>query len=203
MVAERRLVGPLGVGAVFTALIVAAVIVFVTSDPPPRQGTQSEPAGPVVLRLADDEGWDRLMPIAGIRREGFPEPMVARTDRICVGFGRIDFGPNDLRPSLARCERDPSPSMDPNEIRSIVTITSGFDTWHFLEAAGPIEQVRLRLAAGDIVSSDRIHLADSTMALRLENDRDDSSLEWSTNRGSFRCTTDAVAWRTSTFCAMP
>ncbi len=201
MVVERRLAGPVGVGIVFAVLLAAAAIVFVTSDPAPRQGSQSPPTGPVVLQLADTTGWVRLTPLAGPPREAFPEPMVTRTDGVCVGFGRIDFGPDDLRPSLARCEPDRSPAMDPNEIRSIVAIASGFDTWHFLEAAAPIETVTLQLVSGEAVSADRIHLAESTMALRLENGHDVASIEWSTDRGRFRCTADAAAWQTATFCA--
>ncbi len=186
---------------VFVVVLVAAVVVYLTSEPAPRDGAQVDPTGPIVLRLAADDGWERLVPAGDRAREGFPEPMVRRSGGICVGFGRLDFGPDDRRPSLARCERDPVPApLEPNAIRSIVSIVSGFDTWHFLEAAAAIDDVRVELTSGEPLDAGRVLLADSTMALRLENGRDLGSIEWSTGAGRYRCTPDPAAWRTASFC---
>ena len=92
------------------------------------------------------DGWESLVPTAGELRSGFPAPMVWTADRVCIGFARVDFGPDDFRPSLARCERHRAENVAANEIRSLVSIKSGFDTWHFIEAADHIDSIKVHLA---------------------------------------------------------
>ena len=69
--------------------------------------------------------------------------MVWTADRVCIGFARLDFGPDDLRPSLARCEPHSTGNMAANEIRSLVSVKAGFDTWHFIEAADHIDSIEV------------------------------------------------------------
>lgn len=197
---KRRVVGRIGL--VVVLLVVGLVLaVMVSSDTAARQGHQV-PSGPeVVLRQAPVSGWEPLVPISGRLRAGFPEPMVWRSDRVCLGFGRADFDADNRRPSLARCERQPPPgSLALDEIRSVHVIESGFDTWHFIEAADRVEAVSVTMSTGESLSGDRIHLSDSTIALLLENGRDLMSFEWATRTQTFTCGSDPLAWRTSQFC---
>jgi hypothetical protein len=188
-----------GTGVVLAIVIVIAVLL--TSEPTPLEGAQARTSDSVVLEQAAVDGWEPFAPTTGELRAGFPTPMLWTTDRICIGFARIDFGPEDLRPSTARCERQRAENMKANEIRSLLSIKSGFDTWHFIEAPHEIESIKMRLATGEVVGNERIHLSGSIVALRLENDRDLASIEWSTRSQTYRCVTDPTAWQTSEFCA--
>lgn len=187
-----------GTGALLAIVIVIAVVLV--SESTPTEGTQTAPADSFVLAQAATNGWESLVPTAGELRSGFPAPMVWKADRVCIGFARVDFGPEDLRPSTARCERHSAENMAANEIRSLLSIKSGFDTWQFIEAPGHIDSIKVRLATGEAVSDERIHLSGSTAALRLENGRDLVSIEWSTRSLTYRCLPDPAAWRTSKFC---
>lgn len=185
------------------ALLVGwAIVANVVSDGSTTdKGVQVDPVGPARLRGATEGTWVPFARVAGDGREGFPEPMVRRSDGICVGFGRVDFAPEVRRPSLARCE--PAASTTPladNEIRPIVAVQSGFDTWHVLEAADDVTGIRVMTADGAEVMGDRLFVSDSTLAIRLENDRPLVLFEWSTPGGTHRCVPDAAAWRTATFC---
>lgn len=187
-----------------TAVVLAIVIVMVfqlVSGRALREGTQATVAESFVLESAALSGWKPLVPISGERRAAFPAPMVWTADRVCVGFARLDFGPDDLRPSLARCERHSTGDMAANEIRSLVSVKAGFDTWHFIEAADHVDSIEVYLASGERVSDDRIHLSGRIGALRLENDRDLETVEWSTRSSTYRCLPDPAAWRSSVFCA--
>jgi hypothetical protein len=191
---------------VATAVLIAIVIVIViamqlVSGPTPRLGTQATPAESFVLESAAFSGWEPLVSLSGELRAGYPAPVVWTADRVCIGFARLDFGPDDLRPSLARCERHSTGNIAVNEIRSLVSVRAGFDTWHFVEAADHIESIAVYLASGERVSDDRILLSGSIGALRLENDRDLASVEWSTRSSTYRCPADPTAWRSSVFCA--
>jgi hypothetical protein len=73
-----------------------------------------------------------------------------------------------FRPSLARCERLSAENMAVNEIRSLVSIKRGFDTWHFIEAADRIGSIKVHLATGEAVGHERLHLSGLTAELRLE-----------------------------------
>ena len=139
--------------------------------------------------------------MSGEQRAGYPAPMVWTADRVCIGFARLDFGPDDLRPSLARCERHSTGNIAANEIRALVSVKAGFDTWHFVKAADGIDSIEVYLASGERVSDDRILLSGSIGALRLENDRDLATVEWSTRSSTYRCLADPIAWRSSVFCA--
>jgi hypothetical protein len=189
----------IGTGALLAIVIVIAV--FLVSEPTPQKGAQATPAGSFVLEQAAFDGWEPLAPTAGELRAGFPAPMVWKGDRVCIGLARTDFGPEDFRPSTARCERQRAENMASNEIRSLLSIRSGFDTWHFIEAPGDIDAIKVRLATGAALGGERIHLSGSTAALRLEDGRDLASIEWSTRSVTYRCLPDPTAWRTSEFCA--
>ena len=189
----------IGTGALLA--IVIALAALLVSEPTTRRGAQATPAGSFVLEQAAFDGWEPLAPTAGELRAGFPAPMVWKGDRVCIGLARIDFGPEDFRPSTARCERQRAENMASNEIRSLLSIRSGFDTWHFIEAPGDIDAIKVRLATGAALGGERIHLSGSTAALRLEDGRDLASIEWSTRSLRYRCLPDPTAWRTSEFCA--
>lgn len=188
-----------GIGAAIAVVLVGAMLL--ASEPAPLPGAQSAQVDPVRIERAAMDGWETFAPVAGEQREGFPAPMVNRVGGVCIGFGRVDFGPDDARPSLARCVGNRPANMAPDEIRVLLSITSGFDTWHFIEAPGPIDAVSVRLADGDPMAENRILLSGSTAALRLENDRDLASVEWTTQSLRYRCVPDPIAWRTSEFCA--
>jgi hypothetical protein len=189
------------VGSGALLAIVIALAVLRVSEPTSQRGAQAMPAGSFVLEQAAFDGWEPLAPTAGELRAGFPAPMVWKGDRICIGLARTDFGPEDFRPSTARCERQRAANMASNEIRSLLSIRSGFDTWHFIEAPGDIDSIKVRLATGAALGGERIHLSGSTAALRLEDGRDLASIEWSTRSLRYRCVPDPTAWRTSEFCA--
>lgn len=188
-----------GTGVLLAIVIVTALQLL--SEPTPLEGAQATPAGSIVLERPAVDGWEPLVPTAGELRAGFPAPMVWKADRVCIGFARIDFGPEDFRPSLARCVQHGAENMASNEIRPLLSIKSGFDTWHFIEAPDPIDSIKVYLATGEAVGDERIHLSGSTAALRLENGRDLASIEWSTRSLKYRCLPDPTAWRTSAFCA--
>jgi hypothetical protein len=187
------------VGSGALLAIVIALAVLRVSEPTSQRGAQAMPAGSFVLEQAAFDGWEPLAPTAGELRAGFPAPMVWKGDRICIGLARTDFGPEDFRPSTARCERQRATNMASNEIRSLLSIRSGFDTWHFIEAPGDIDSIKVRLATGAALGGERIHLSGSTAALRLEDGRDLASIEWSTRSLRYRCVPDPTAWRTSEF----
>ena len=189
------------VGSDALLAIVIALVVLRVSEPTSQKGAQAMPAGSFVLEQAEFDGWEPLAPTAGELRAGFPAPMVWKGDRVCIGLARTDFGPEDFRPSTARCARQRAGNMAANEIRSLLSIRSGFDTWHFIEAPGDIDAIKVRLATGAALGGERIHLSGSTAALRLEDGRDLASIEWSTKSLRYRCLPDPTAWRTSKFCA--
>lgn len=189
------------VGTAALLAIVVTIAVLLASEPTTQKGAQATPAGSFVLEQAAFEGWEPLAPTTGELRTGFPAPMVWKGDRVCIGLARTDFGPEDFRPSTARCERQRAENMASNEIRSLLSIKSGFDTWHFIEAPGRIDSVKVLLATGAALGGERIHLSGSTAALRLENGRELASIKWSTRSLEYRCTPDPTAWQTSEFCS--
>lgn len=187
-----------------TAVLLAIVIVMVVQlvrGPTPQVGTQATPAESFVLERAAFSGWEPLASMSGELRAGHPPPMIWTADRVCIGFARLDFGPDDLRPSLARCERHSTGDIAASEIRSLVSVKAGLDTWHFVEAADHIDSIEVYLTSGERVSDDRILLSGSIGALRLEIDRDLATIEWSTRSSTYRCRPDPTAWRSSVFCA--
>ena len=188
--------------AALLAIVVIIAMLLVT-EPTSQRGAQATPADSFVLEQAAFDGWELLAPTTGELRTGFPAPMVWKGDRVCIGLARTDFGPEDVRPSTARCERNRAKNMASNEIRSLLSIKSGFDTWHFIEAPRHIDAIAVRLATGAALGGERIHLSGSTIALRLENGRDLASIEWSARSLTYRCTPDPTAWRTSDFCTDP
>ena len=198
---EPRAPGRLQV--VFGVAVVAAVVWFVLSAGEQiRPGTQIE-GQPVTLGLAALTGWTPLADLSGEPRPDFPEPMVWKKDRVCIGLSRVDFGPDDLRPSLARCVPNSTiAGLAPDAIVTIATVVAGLDTWHFIEAAGPVERVRVKVSDDGDLGGDRIHLAGSTFALRLTNGLDLERLEWGAGDITYRCTPDPMAWQTSDFCPL-
>lgn len=189
----------LAVGVVVVVLVAAVVM---SREPPARQGRQLSSTSEIALRQASVRGWEPLLPTAGRLRDGFPQPMVWRSDGICLGFARADFAAETRRPSLARCERNPpNRPLAADEIRLLHSIESGFDTWHFIEAADHVDRIAVSTSTGQPVSADRLHLSGSTIGLLLENGRDLASIRWSTGSQTFQCRTDPAAWRTSQFCA--
>ena len=188
------------VAGVVLLAIVIAIAVAVVSRPTPQPGTQAAPAGSVALERASAFGWQTLTPASGRPRPGYPSPMVLSTDRVCVGFERLDFDPRDRRPSIARCDMQRRGDLAVNEIRSVVSIKAGFDTWHFIQAPATLDSIEVFLADGEPMSGDRVFLAGTIGALRLENGRDLERIEWETPLSTFRCTPDPTAWRSSVFC---
>lgn len=180
-------------------LVIAAVVWVFATTSPSTQGQQVDGPLATTLRLAEDDGWIALT--SGAERPGFPEPMLWTADGICIGFGRVDFEPDDRRPSLARCRLgDTAGSIGPNMIRPLISIASGFDTWHFLETADAVEGVNVQFGDGGRIEADRAYIGGSMIALRLENGRDLTSFGWVTTESSYRCTPEPTAWRSSVFC---
>ena len=188
-------------GTAVLIVVVIAIGVQLVSAPTPQEGRQATPAESFALERAALSGWELLVSMSGEQRAGYPPPMIWADDRVCIGFARLDYGPDDFRPGLARCERVRAGTIGANEIRSLISVTAGFDTWHFIEAANHIDSIKVYLASGERVSDDRILLLDSIGALRLENDRDLATVEWSTRTATYRCQADPTAWRSSVFCA--
>ncbi|MFT5025710.1 MAG: hypothetical protein ACI9CV_000460 [Ilumatobacter sp.] len=161
------------VGSDALLAIVIALVVLRVSEPTSQKGAQAMPAGSFVLEQAEFDGWEPLAPTAGELRAGFPAPMVWKGDRVCIGLARTDFGPEDFRPSTARCERQRAGNMAANEIRSLLSIRSGFDTWHFIEAPGDIAQSRCAWrperpwAANEFICRARLPHCDSRTAAIL------------------------------------
>lgn len=192
-----------GLTAILAIVIGILIAVHLLSEPAPQEGAHVRQAEIILLERPAVDGWELLVPLAGELSSEFPPPMVWRADRVCIGFARVDFGPDNVRPSLARCERSPAEDMAVNEIRSLVSVKTGFDTWHFIEAADRIDSIEVLLTARESLNGDRIHLSGSTAALRLENGRDLASMQWSTQDQTYRCVPDPTAWQTSEFCTEP
>jgi hypothetical protein len=171
------------VGSDALLAIVIALVVLRVSEPTSQKGAQAMPAGSFVLEQAEFDGWEPLAPTAGELRAGFPAPMVWKGDRVCIGLARTDFGPEDFRPSTARCERQRAGNMAANEIRSLLSIRG---PWRH-------RAIKMRLATGAALGGERIHLSGSTAALRLEDGRDPASIEWSTKSLRYRCLPDPTA----------
>lgn len=187
---------PIAIGVV--VVIAAVVWLFITASPSTR-GQQVDGPLATTLRLAEHDGWIALN--SGTERPGFPEPMAWTSDGVCVGFGRVDFDAANRRPSLARCRsNETAANIASHAIRLVVTVVSGFDTWHFLEAADRVEGVHVLLDDGHTLEADRVYFGSSIIALRLENGRDLAAFEWTTTESAYRCTPDPSAWRTSVFC---
>jgi hypothetical protein len=132
-----------------------------------------------VLERPAVDRWESLIPVGDELLAGFSPPMVRTGDRVCIGFARVDFGREDLPSSLARYERQHADKMKLNEIRSLASVKSGFNTWHFIEASNHIDSITVFLVTGEAVDHNRIHLSGPTAALRLENGRELASIQWS------------------------
>jgi len=195
---ETRVNRTVVAGAVLLAIVIA-VAVAVVSRATPDAGSQA-PAASVALERAPTFGWQTMAPVSGRSRPNHPSPMVLSTDRACVGFERLDFDPRKRRPNIARCDVRPPGGLAVNEIRSVVSIRAGFDTWHFIEAPAALDSIEVSLADGELMSGDRVFLAGTIGALRLENGRDLERIEWATPLSTFRCTPDPAAWRSAVFC---
>ena len=194
---QKRL--PVVLGIVVVAL--AAWLVLSGGDTI-RPGTQVDGVR-VSLGLADRQGWVLLDSQTGDLRPGFPEPMVWHKDQLCIGLSRVDFGPDDIRPSLARCVPNSVRSaLDEDGIVTVATVVAGRDTWHFVEAWGPIERLDVEVGDGKGLDSDRIYTAGSTFALRLLEDQDLAQIEWRIGDVTYQCTPGPDAWRTSEFCVV-
>lgn len=199
---QRRL-GRRGLLAIMVTAAMLVWLLILAAKPAPLPGVQVDGLPDIRMAQATEMEWDQLVSQSGDERPGFPEPMVWRGDRICVGFGRVDFSPEQRRPSVARCVDPPDVrTAGPSAIATLMTLASGLDTWHFIEASSEVGDVRVTLAEGERLGADRIYVLGSIFALRLPNERELRELEWSTAPGSWRCTPEAEAWRTSVFCSL-
>lgn len=183
------------------AAAVGLVWLLVLAGQPAMRGTQVEGTPEIRMARATEMNWRELVSGTEEERPGFPEPMVSRADGICIGFGRVDFTQAQRRPSVARCVEPPElRSVGPGAISTLMTLASGLDTWHFLEAATPVDRVRLEMAEGETLSLDRIYVSGSTFALRLPNERELSEIAWSSGSREWRCAPEPSVWQTSVFC---
>lgn len=186
---------------VIMAAAVGLVWLLVLAGQPAMRGTQVEGTPEIRMARATEMNWHELSSETGEERPGFPEPMVSTADGICIGFGRVDFTREERRPSVARCVEPPElRSVGPGAIATLMTLASGLDTWHFLEAASSVDEVRVWLADGGALGPERIYISGSTFALRLPNERDLSEIAWSSGSREWRCVPEAEAWQTSVFC---
>ena len=179
---------------------VAVLAWIVLRADPPAAGSQ-RPGPEVSIAAAPTSGWEPMVSVGASRGEAYPDPMVWRGDRVCVGFGRVDFDVDDRRPSLARCvDRFATRSLDDGELMSLLMVESGPDMWHFVEVDSAVVGVSVELAEGGEVSADRIHVGGSTIGLRLEQGVDVDRIAWETASGTYHCATDPIVWETSIFC---
>ncbi|MDW3176487.1 MAG: hypothetical protein R8J94_03760 [Acidimicrobiia bacterium] len=201
--APRHVQKPLRPGVLITivAAAVALVWLLVLVGRPAMEGAQVEGNPEIRMARASEMTWHDLVSRTGEERPGFPEPMVSRADHICIGFGRVDFTREERRPSVARCVEPPElRSVGPGAIATLMTLASGLDTWHFLEAATPVDRVRVEMAEGETLSLDRIYVSGSTFALRLPNERELREIAWSSGSREWRCAPEPSVWQTSVFC---
>lgn len=182
-----------GLGIVAIAAVATLLLPLATPDRT-SEGRQVGDAEPVEIGNPEADGWVAMVPLATDDRAGFPTPVVQHGSSICVGFARVDFGPDDVRPSLARCVPAASEPIGTHEIRRLVSVKSGLDTWHFIEAGGDVTTV-----SGSI-GPNRVHLAGPVIGLRLENGVGIDDVTWSTRDGSFTCEPDDGVWQTGVFC---
>lgn len=190
-------------GMILIALVATAAVVWFAffAGNPAMPGSQVEGIPAMSMAQATELDWVAMESGMGEQRPGFPEPMVWRGDRICIGFGRVDFEPEKRRPSVARCiEPSDVQRFDPDAIAVLMSLASGLDTWHFLETTSPIDEVHVELGEGEALGRDRIYISGSTVALRLPNERDLDEIEWSTESGKWTCVPQRDVWRTSVFC---
>lgn len=186
---------------------VAVVVLFVAligwltllQDETIRPGNQLPSPG-IALAGADAAGWE-LLESGGDPRPNFPEPMVWRGDRLCVGFSRVDFDVLNPRPSLARCiAPEAFRALDSGDIVVVATVRSGNDTWHFIEFGSEIHTAEVRFVDDPELASDRVHIGTSTLALRSPNDSLINELRWTTTSATYRCVPDPDVWRTAQWC---
>jgi hypothetical protein len=174
--------------AAIMAAAVALVWLLVFAGKPTLPGAQVDGTPAIHMAQPSAMTWHDLVSEAGEERPGFPEPMVSRADRICIGFGRVDFTQEERRPSVARCVEPPEVrSLGPGAIATLMTVASGLDTWHFLEAANPVDEVRVELAEEGALGRDRIYISGSTFALRLPNELELGEIRWSNESRKWRC----------------
>jgi len=185
--------------ALAIAAVVAAVVIPLVSPDRVSDGRQLADAEPVEVGSPADDAWQSMEPLAADERNGFPAPVVSIDDSICIGFARIDFGPDDVRPSLARCVPHASDTVDADAVRLLVSVKSGFDTWHFVEAGNDVVAVEVATADGTI-DPGRIYLAGAIIGLRMQNGVDVERFTWSTIAGAFECDADLSAWENGAFC---
>lgn len=188
---------------ILVALAATVTVVWVVFFPgnPALPGAQVDGIPAMRMAQATELNWIEMESGPGERRPGFPEPMVWRGDRICIGFGRVDFEPEKRRPSVARCvEPSEVQWLDPDAIAVLMNLAGGLDTWHFIEATSSVGEVYVELADGEVLGRDRIYVSGSTFALRLPNERELGEIEWSTESGTWWCVPEAESWRTSVFC---
>ena len=117
---HRHLQKPLR-GRTLVAIMAAAVALvwlLVLAGRPALPGAQVEGTPEIRMAQPSEMNWHELVSGAEEERPGFPEPMVSRGDRICIGFGRVDFKQEERRPSVARC-------VEPPEVRSLGPSTPG------------------------------------------------------------------------------
>lgn len=195
---ERRLPW-FGLAALLVVALLVGLAVRVSNDDPPA-GEQVAGNTPIEIRTATGDEWTPMRRLGGDARPGFPEPMVRGDGALCVGFGRVDFPVESRRPSVARCESRPGPLLTAGELRQVVSVTSGLDTWQFVELSDDVVSVSVTVADGTNVAPDRLYAVDSLVALRLENGQRLGSIDWTFATAAYRCTTDPEAWTSGRFC---
>lgn len=189
--------------AAAVVLVIVAAWVLLLGDESTRPGRQV-PGAPVAIAAAEPDGWE-LLRSSGDPRPLFPEPMVRHGRRICVGFGRVDFGPTALRPSLARCVDTAAVGELPADGMVVIsTVRSGNDSWHFIEVGAAVEGVEVDLGDGTRLGDERIHLGSTTVALRIPNDATVRALRWETATATYACSPPAPGFPgAGTWCAEP
>lgn len=181
--------------------VLAFAGVWVLSGSPPTPGVQVESpamdiggAGPV--------GWLALETGTPVRGADFPQPMARVDDReTCIGFSRVDFSATNRRPTLERCVARTGGGLGTREIRVLMIISSGTDTWLFVEAADPVVAVDAEVLDDGPLDTGRILVGGPVFALLLATDTDLSSLRWETTDGTFTCSPAADTWSTGVLCS--
>lgn len=190
---------PLVVVAAVAVAVAIAVFAVGGGSRPEEPGQQL--AGPTArIAGAGNRAWIELIPESGAPREGWPPPMIARGTEVCLGFGRVDFGP-PTRPTLARCvEETAIPELPANGLASLVVVDAGADAWHLLATGGEVDSASVTDFRGNDIELERIHLDGDLVALRLARGVELSDLSWIIGRTRIRCAPPAGAAVSGRFC---
>jgi hypothetical protein len=184
---------------VIAVAVVAVLLLFLDGGERPTVVADQYDAPVVTVGSAGGRAWAGMTPVAGVQREGWPTPMVARDTEFCFGFGRVDFTPT--RPGLARCvEARGIPDVPANGIVRVMMIRAGLDNWHVLITGSEAESFEVATASDGPLPQDRVHIDDDVVVLRLPSRLPVAEVSWVNGRSRYVCRSDLDAATSGRFC---